>query len=131
MDGSPRIQPEFKIPQCYIMQLSLMPHMTSHLSKYTEETLFYIFYSMPKDLMQMYAAKQLISKNWKYHKDLKLWFQQVGDLIAKTNTYERGSYIYFDVNSWKKVQKDDFVLEYELIFPPLIQQTQQQQMGSM
>jgi CCR4-NOT transcription complex subunit 2 len=51
-----------------------------------------------------------ISKNWKYHKDLKLWFQQAGDLIAKTNTYERGSYIYFDVNAWKKVQKDDFVL---------------------
>ena len=38
------------------------------------ETLFYIFYNMPRDTLQAYAATELYNRDWRYHKDLKLWF---------------------------------------------------------
>ena len=28
-------------------------------------------------------------------------------------THERGSYIYFDINTWEKVRKDNLVIAYE------------------
>jgi CCR4-NOT transcription complex subunit 2 len=47
---------------------------TSHFGKFQLETLFYIFYNMPRDTLQAYAATELYNREWRYHKDLKLWF---------------------------------------------------------
>lgn len=33
----------------------------------------------------------------------------------KTQDGERGSYIFFDTNQWKYVQKDNFVVKYEAV----------------
>lgn len=41
-------EPQFSLPLCYYMQPP--PLKTSHLSKFQLETLFYIFYAMPKDV---------------------------------------------------------------------------------
>ncbi len=49
--------PEYVLPYCYYMQPPALK--TSHLAKFQLETLFYIFYSMPKDTLQVYAAKEL------------------------------------------------------------------------
>ena len=64
--------------------------------------------------MQEAAAEQLYKRNWRYHKDLHLWLtKDVGtEPTQKTATYERGSYIFFDPNTWEKVQKE-FVLVFE------------------
>mmetsp|Transcript_2099 Transcript_2099/g.6351 ORF Transcript_2099/g.6351 Transcript_2099/m.6351 type:complete len:165 (+) Transcript_2099:1144-1638(+) len=43
-------EPQFNLPMCYYMQPP--PLKTSHLSKFQLETLFYIFYAMPKDAHQ-------------------------------------------------------------------------------
>eukprot|EP01027_Heterolobosea_sp_BB2_P016563 GEZU01023569.1.p1 GENE.GEZU01023569.1~~GEZU01023569.1.p1 ORF type:complete len:460 (-),score=69.94 GEZU01023569.1:86-1411(-) len=111
-----RVQPEYKIPSCYQMQ-SLPPLKRAHFQKFTLETLFYIFYSMPRDVLQVAAAQELFIREWRYHKELKLWFTRVPNTepTVKTNTYEKGSYYYFDVATWQKVQKDNFVLEYDKI----------------
>jgi hypothetical protein len=55
---------------------------TSHLAKFTLETLFYIFYNMPKDTLQVYAAKELYKREWRYHKELKLWFSRATNAAA-------------------------------------------------
>lgn len=34
----------------------------------SSETLFYMFYCMPGDMMQMLSACKLHSKGWRYHK---------------------------------------------------------------
>ena len=105
------IEPEYILPPCYNVQ---PPPASGKVGNFTDETLFFIFYSQPRDAMQEAAAEQLYKRNWRYHKDLHLWLtKDVGsEPTQKTATYERGSYIFFDPNAWEKVQKE-FVLVFE------------------
>ncbi|KAJ0788064.1 putative CCR4-NOT complex subunit/5 domain superfamily protein [Helianthus annuus] len=34
--------------------------------------------------------------------------------LVKTKTYERGSYVCFDPNTWETVRKENFVVNYEM-----------------
>jgi len=90
-----------KLPMCYYMQPPALK--TGHLSKFQLETLFYIFYALPKDVLQAYAAQELYSREWRFHGELKLWFKRAGpsDGVANSST---GSpqYLYFDINSWER-----------------------------
>lgn len=105
------IEPEFQLPSCYNVQ---PPPASSKIGAFSDETLFFVFYSQPRDGMQEAAAEQLYKRNWRYHKDLHLWLTKDinSEPIQKTSTFERGSYIFFDPNSWEKVQKE-FVLVFE------------------
>jgi len=108
-------EPEFNIPACYFIQPDALLPPTDKMSFFTEETLFYIFYSMPHDTQQVASADELYARDWRYHKDLQVWFQRLPgtEPIVKTATYERGSYWYWDVNTWEKCRKDNFMLEYD------------------
>jgi CCR4-NOT transcription complex subunit 2 len=90
-------EPQFSLPMCYYMQPP--PLKTSHLSKFQLETLFYIFYAMPKDVLQAYSAQELYNREWQYHQDLKLWFKRgsAADGLSASNN----QYIFFDINSWE------------------------------
>jgi len=90
-------EPQFSLPMCYYMQPP--PLKTSHLSKFQLETLFYIFYAMPKDVLQAYSAQELYNREWQYHQDMKLWFKRgsSGDGLS-TMSHQ---YIYFDINTWE------------------------------
>jgi CCR4-NOT transcription complex subunit 2 len=90
-------EPQFSLPMCYYMQPP--PLKTSHLSKFQLETLFYIFYAMPKDVLQAYSAQELYNRDWQYHQDLKLWFKRgsATDGLSTANN----QYIYFDIKSWE------------------------------
>ena len=90
-------EPEYKLPSCYYMQPPALG--MSHFTKFQLETLFYIFYNMPKDVLQILAAEELYNKKWMYHKDLKLWFTCNPETMQG---YERTGYIYFDLKSWEK-----------------------------
>merc|ERR1719334_410797 len=46
----------FELPKCYYVQPPALK--TSHLAKFTLETLFYIFYNMPRDTLQEVALLQ-------------------------------------------------------------------------
>lgn len=48
---------ESVLPACYNVQAS--PPVTSKISSFTDETLFYMFYAMPGDKMQDLAAREL------------------------------------------------------------------------
>ncbi|KHN30215.1 Putative NOT transcription complex subunit VIP2 [Glycine soja] len=108
--------PEFSVLQCYYAKQSPSLHQ-GYFSKFSVETLFYIFYSMPKDEAQLYAANELYKRGWFYHKEHRLWFIRVPNMepLVKTNTYERGSYHCFDPNTFETVRKDNFVLHYEVV----------------
>ncbi|XP_061348964.1 probable NOT transcription complex subunit VIP2 isoform X2 [Gastrolobium bilobum] len=115
--------PEFSVLQCYYAEKP--PTLHGYFSKFAVETLFYIFYSMPKDEAQLYAANELYKRGWFYHKEYRLWFARVANMepLVKTNTYERGSYHCFDPSTFETVRKDNFVLHYEMVEkrPPLPQ----------
>jgi CCR4-NOT transcription complex subunit 2 len=93
-----------QLPSCYYMQPPALK--TGHLSKFQQETLFYIFYALPKDLLQAYAAQELYTREWRFHGELKLWFKRAGPadgLVAPQNNAGAGSgFLYFDISSWER-----------------------------
>ncbi|CAA2966671.1 probable NOT transcription complex subunit VIP2 isoform X1 [Olea europaea subsp. europaea] len=115
-DEPARGEPEYSVPECYYAKPP-PPVNQSYFARFSQETLFYIFYSMPKDRAQLFAANELYTRGWFYHKDLRLWFTRVKDMepLVETNTYERGSYYFFDPNTWQMTRKDNFVLIYEMV----------------
>lgn len=50
------IEPDFHLPACYNVQ---PPPAHTKVSQFSDETLFYIFYTSPRDLMQEAAAQEL------------------------------------------------------------------------
>ncbi|KAL0865284.1 hypothetical protein Bca101_044402 [Brassica carinata] len=106
--------PEFSVPQCYYNKNSPPLHQ-GLFTKLLLETLFYVFYSMPKDEAQLHAVNELYNRGWFYHKEHKLWFIRIGEPLVKTNAYERGSYHCFDPLSFEIVQKENSVLYYEML----------------
>lgn len=89
---------DLKLPTCYYMQPPSL--RSSHFNKFQAETLFYIFYNMPRDVLQLLAAVELYERNWRYHKDLKLWFSC--DVEVLQCSYERSGYVYFDIKAWER-----------------------------
>lgn len=45
------------------------------------------------------------SRGWFYHRELQLWLMRIGEPLVKTQTYERGSYHYFDPSTWQTIRK--------------------------
>lgn len=105
--------PPFSLPPCYALKANLPP-VTMRLQSVSDDTLFFVFYGMPGDLAQLAAAVILYERHWRYHKEQKIWITRAPGVepSQKTNTFERGTYIYFDHVQWKKVTKE-FVLQYD------------------
>ncbi|CAN6332608.1 unnamed protein product [Urochloa humidicola] len=109
-------EPDYQIPACFSAEPP-PPLQPLHFQKFHPLTLFYIFYSMPKDVAQLYAANELYNKGWFYHKEYRVWLTRAPNAapLVKTSLHERGSYICFDPNIWDTVHKDNFVLHYEAV----------------
>jgi len=69
---TPGRQDEFSLPDCYLEHSCQIK--ASHLKKIQQETLFYVFYNMPRDVLQCYAAGELYERRWAYHAEYKKWF---------------------------------------------------------
>lgn len=91
-------EPQYTTPSCYMMPPPTLKF--EHLSKFTIETVFYIFYSMPRDLMQTLASQELYRRDWKYHGELKVWLKPRSqqDLIQG---HPNVQFLYFDINDWQ------------------------------
>lgn len=77
-------------------------------SKWGEDLLFWMFYSNPNDHMQLTAADELYNRNWRFHKEKKIWISKTQNIKAREQNinYEEGTFHVWDVDSWKKVPKD-------------------------
>jgi len=93
-------EPHYQLPMCYYMQPPALK--TGHLSKFQLETLFYIFYALPKDVLQAYAAQELYTRDWRYHVESKVWFKQATPSDVPNGNVAAGQYIYFDINTWER-----------------------------
>eukprot|EP00934_Nitzschia_sp_Nitz4_P002013 Nitzschia sp. Nitz4//scaffold2_size372955//150720//152131//NITZ4_000407-RA/size372955-snap-gene-0.22-mRNA-1//1//CDS//3329546730//2013//frame0 len=93
-------EPQYQLPTCYYMQPPALK--TGHLSKFQLETLFYIFYALPKDVLQAYSAQELYTREWRYHGDLKLWFKRAGPSDGVTSSSTTPQYLFFDINTWER-----------------------------
>ena len=103
-------------PSCY--QVRQVAPASSKILMLTEETLFYIFYCMPGDELQDHAAKELHRRNWRYHKELKIWLTKDPNIpdsvFTQTSQYEKGVYVFWDIQHWCKVSKE-FLVYFDMI----------------
>ena len=66
-----------QVPQCYLNSPSRL--QPGYFAKFQQDTLFYVFYSMPGDEAQLYAADELANRGW--------WFHKVGLIAVDLNLY--------------------------------------------
>lgn len=107
-------EPEFAtLPACYNVQ-EVRPLQAGHYSKLEDRTLFYIFFSAPGDEAQLYAAEELSKRSWMFNKEIKTWMQRV-KIMEMDPASEYGNYLVVDPATLKIVNKDDFLLYYEML----------------
>ncbi|RNF26349.1 CCR4-NOT transcription complex subunit 2 [Trypanosoma conorhini] len=88
---------EYRIPDCYRQAKPRQPTLKL-LQKYTDETLLYIFYSMPRDLLQVAAARVLLERGWWFHKVRQQWMRR----------RTAGGYDFFNQNKWKMETEENY-----------------------
>eukprot|EP00798_Chlamydomonas_sp_ICE-L_P015004 gene15004-21071_t len=108
---------EFDLPACYKHNPQRL--QPGYLTKFKEETLFYMFYSMPQDEGQLIAADELSSRGWWFHKRYRLWMIHAPNTAMQKNQRgERGSYLVFDPAVWEVVPKGDLEILYDDVEQP-------------
>ncbi|CAL1713590.1 unnamed protein product [Somion occarium] len=108
------VEPDFHLPACYSVQPP--PPGPGKAQAFSDETLFFMFYASPRDALQEVAAQELYNRNWRYHKDMRLWItKETGTSPSqKVLGGERGSYSYWDPENWEKNRKEMTVLYSDL-----------------
>lgn len=112
-NSRPVIPPDFTLPAAYTV--TNVPPLHTKMSSFSAETLLAIFYQYPRDIMQEIAANELYNRDWRWHMKLRQWMMKDPDLpqpIRLTPKEERGWYIFFDVNNWRK-ERREFDLNYD------------------
>jgi len=132
-DAPSRPEAEFQVPSCY---LHLPPRLQpGYFGKFQQETLFYIFYSMPGDEAQLLAADELANRGWWYHKEMKTWIRRIPntETTAKSDRFERSSFYVFDPTVWDITVKEGFGLSYDALerAPNLVRTRPQPGVGGM
>ncbi|XP_053651636.1 CCR4-NOT transcription complex subunit 2 isoform X1 [Cherax quadricarinatus] len=106
---------DYHVPQEYLTNQQIRGKLAPvKFDRYGEDLLFYMFYSNAGDLLQILAAAELYSRDWRYHKDERVWITRAPGMapVDKGPNYERGTYFYFDAQNWRKVPKE-FHLDYD------------------
>ncbi|KAJ5484016.1 hypothetical protein N7539_005812 [Penicillium diatomitis] len=108
------LEQDFALPACY--NVANIQPLSSRIPGFSDETLFYIFYSMPRDIMQELVAEELMGRKWRYHKLERCWLTRdesyPGPVDVERGVSERGVYLLWDHTSWKKIRRE-FILRYE------------------
>lgn len=96
----------FVIPSCYHV---VPPPVDTKLLNFSEETLFYIFYSSPQDVVQLMSAEELYGRGWRYNTDLRVWMTSPPlaqiDLHADASSRPgmiRGPFTVFNPATWSR-----------------------------
>jgi CCR4-NOT transcription complex subunit 2 len=109
------VEPDFHIPACYTV--STPPAGPAKAGTFNEETLLFMFYASPRDAMQEVAAQELFNRNWRFHKELRIWLTK--DTTTTTTTTkipggEQGCYIVWDPENWTRERKELAVIYTDL-----------------
>ena len=124
LDGKGSI--ETMLPACYYSASGTVSGSVDAkiLALVADETLFFVFYAMPRDRAQLIAAAQLWTRGWRYHKALKMWFtlpegsrpgasprvqalfSGKGQQASVRGEEELGTFVFFDFTNWQRVVKE-------------------------
>jgi len=73
-----------KLPNCYLKQ---NPKLTS-LGPFPDKTLFYMFYNMPHDQLQIEAARELQKRKWAFSIHRNVWSKKQGAVIFNPGSWQ-------------------------------------------
>ncbi|CAE6416457.1 unnamed protein product [Rhizoctonia solani] len=98
------VEPDYHLPPCYNVQPP--PPAQAKANAFSDETLFFMFYSSPRDVLQEMASQELYNRNWRFHKERRVWLTKESGTSPsqKTNTHESGVYTFFDPENWERVK---------------------------
>ncbi|KXL45403.1 MAG: hypothetical protein FE78DRAFT_121829, partial [Acidomyces sp. 'richmondensis'] len=104
--------PDYTLPSAY--QVGNVPPIEGRMDALSDETLFFIFYSQPRDLAQQRAATELERRDWRWHRLIRQWLRRDSPPSAGGvgPTSEKGVYVFFDAQNWRRIRRE-FVLEHE------------------
>ncbi|KAL5594617.1 hypothetical protein BROUX41_001536 [Berkeleyomyces rouxiae] len=111
---------KFTLPDCY--NVSNVQPIEQVIRSFNEESLFWIFYSCPQDVRQHMAAAELHSRNWRWHKKLLVWITKDEIMVpqAINANEERGFYVVWDTNLWRKERRELFLSYVDLDTPSTV-----------
>ncbi len=72
---------------------------TAFFDKLPLDALFLSFYYQQGTYQQFLSAKRLKHHSWRFHKKYMTWFQRHEEPKKTTDSYEEGTYVYFDYES--------------------------------
>ncbi len=131
---------DFVTPVEYVVNSQIKDKLASlDMTRYSDDTLFYLFYFYCGDLIQLQAAAALFDKDWRFHKEKRIWLTKVPghEPQEKKVEYEKGLYLIFEPNQWRKLTIE-LTIEYSKLAEKthiaqqlLIQQQQHQQQQQM
>ncbi|CAJ0561405.1 unnamed protein product, partial [Mesorhabditis spiculigera] len=93
---------------------SAPPHVSSspeYFDRLAPETLFFLFYYSEGTEAQLLSARALKKASWRFHYGYHTWFQRKTTPHEITDTFEKGTYIYWDCEAWNYGQREDFCFE--------------------
>ncbi|KAJ6253913.1 ccr4-not transcription complex subunit 2 [Anaeramoeba flamelloides] len=105
---------EYEIPEYY--NLTPPPVLTlEQINRFSDTLLLYMFYSSPRDALQLVATQNLIQRGWAYHKKLHVWLRP--DIQTDRNDNNQiensSSYLIFNPKKWEIIKQANFVLNQE------------------
>lgn len=110
------VEPLFTRPDSFKIDSNELLPIEDRMGSFNDLTLFFIFYTKPRDILQELSARELNRRNWRYHKELQVWLTKDSNSEPKAAGIgaEEGTYIFFDPVSWEYVTKT-LVLYYNSI----------------
>ena len=106
---------DYQVPTEYQMGIQIRDKLPQvNFNTLNEDTLFFLFYLFGNDYVQLSAATELYRRDWRYHKEERLWLTRIKNIMPdqKHDTYETGVYCVFDVQLWRKTHKS-MRIDYE------------------
>lgn len=82
--------PEYNLPTSYYITKPILRFKM--IKSYNVETLFYVFYNIPGEIVQSYVAEELYRRDWFYDPNKQLWYSNTS-----------GDWKTFDVNRFEIV----------------------------
>ncbi|KAG8798303.1 hypothetical protein FRC17_007514 [Serendipita sp. 399] len=98
----PVTEPNYHLPSCY--NVAPPPPDAKKAAQFSDETLFFTFYAMPRDTFQDIAAQELYNRGWKYHKAQRLWInmEPVQAESLRQSGMEGTLCTIWDVEAWER-----------------------------
>lgn len=104
-------QPNFTLPPCYTLPTPPPPPLTK-IPNFGDESLLYIFYAFPRDQLAEHAAQELYNRNWRFHKELRMWITRDEGAGQRGQGFERGYYSVWVPERWER-ERREMVVRYE------------------